>query len=74
MTTAIAPEFTDDLPLDAAIEEYLLACDIEGKSPRTVQSYRETLRIFRRICVAGDLPATVAAFRAGSVGMDAILT
>ncbi len=67
MTITIAPEAAEDLPLDAAINEYLLACDIEGKSPRTVQAYRETLRIFLRICVAEDLPMTVAAFRAGHI-------
>ena len=67
MTITIATELPEDLPLANAIEEYLLACEIEGKSPRTVQAYRETLRIFRRNCVADGLPTTVAAFRAGHI-------
>ena len=31
-------------PLGDAIMEYLMACEVEGKSPRTVQAYDETLR------------------------------
>ena len=34
-------------PLDEAIAEYLMACEAESKSPRTVQAYDETLRVFR---------------------------
>ena len=36
-------------PLDEAIAEYLMACEVESKSPRTVQAYSETLRVFRRV-------------------------
>ncbi len=32
--------------LETLIELYLLRCDVEGRSPRTVDAYRETLRRF----------------------------
>ena len=36
--------YTDDgMTLDEAIAAYLAACDVEGKSPRTVDAYAETL-------------------------------
>ena len=54
-------------PLVDAIGEYLMACEVEGKSPRTVQAYDETLRVFRRIVAAADLPTTVAGFTAADV-------
>ena len=37
--------------LDELIELYLLRCDVEGKSPRTVLAYRETLARFLRIAL-----------------------
>ena len=43
-------------PLDEAIAEYLMACEVESKSPRTVQAYDETLRVFGRIVDGADLP------------------
>lgn len=64
MVVASLPEDTEDRALDEAIAEYLLACDIEGKSPRTVQAYQETLRLFRRVCIAQALPPTLGEFRA----------
>ena len=33
---------------EEAIPLYLKACEVEGKTERTVQSYAETLRHFRR--------------------------
>ena len=60
-------EIPEPRPLDAVIAEYLLACEIEGKSPRTVQAYRETLRLFRRVCIAQDLPPTLGEFRAAHI-------
>ncbi len=63
MTAAISA----DRPLDETIREYLTACEVEGKSPRTVQAYDETLRRFRAICTAQELPDTVAAFGAAHI-------
>ena len=57
------PDTLEPRSLDDGIAEYLLACEIEGKSPRTVQAYGETLRLFRRVCGARDLPAALADFR-----------
>ena len=54
-------------PLDDAIAEYLMACEVEGKSPRTVQAYDETLRVFRRIVTAVNLPVIVGGFAAADV-------
>ena len=53
--------------LDDAIAEYLLACAVEGKSPRTVQAYAETLRVFRRIVTAANLPTILGGFAAADV-------
>ena len=54
-------------PLDDAIAEYLMACEVEGKSPRTVQTYDETLRVFRRIVAAANLPVILNGFAAADV-------
>ena len=40
------PPETAERSLDPLIELYLLRCDVEGRSPRTVDAYRETLRRF----------------------------
>ena len=42
--------------LSTLIDLYLLRCDVEGKSPRTVRAYRETLCRFQRALVEGDGP------------------
>ena len=67
----MAAEFTPDpgegTGLDEAIAAYLTACEVEGKTPRTVQAYAETLRRFRAICAAEGLPDRVAAFRPAHV-------
>ena len=42
---------------------YLTACTVEGKTDRTVQSYAETLRQFRRAGRELGLPEDLAAFR-----------
>ena len=44
-----------------------MACEVEGKSPRTVQAYDETLRVFRRIVTAVNLPVIVGGFAAADV-------
>ena len=54
-------------PLDDAIGEYLMACAVEGKSPRTVQAYAETLRVFRRIVTAANLPTILGGYAAADV-------
>ena len=54
-------------PLDDAIAEYLMACEVEGKSPRTVQAYDETLRVFRRTVARANLHAIVGGFAAADV-------
>ena len=43
--------FTELIPL------YLTACTVEGKTERTVQSYAETLRHFRRAVDQLQLPS-----------------
>ena len=53
----------DGMGLAEAIAAYLAACEVEGKTRRTVQAYAETLRRFRAICAAEGLPDRVAAFR-----------
>lgn len=48
--------FEDLVPL------YLKACSVEGKTERTVKSYAETLRQFRRACSETGLPEQVNIF------------
>ena len=49
--------------IDDLVPLYLKACEVEGKTPRTVQSYRETLRHFWAAVLALGLPDDVEAFR-----------
>ena len=42
--------------LSTLIDLYLLRCDVEGKSPRTVRAYRETLSRFLRALVEDNAP------------------
>ncbi len=67
MVAESALDRDDPTHLDAAIAAYLAACEVEGKSPRTVQAYRETLSRFLTICASGGLPDRVAAFRPADV-------
>ena len=48
--------------LEQLIPLYLTACTVEGKTDRTVQSYAETLRQFRRARREFGLPEDVEAF------------
>ena len=47
---------------EEAVPLYLKACEVEGKTERTVQSYDETLRQFRRAVDQLQLPDSVRAF------------
>ena len=42
--------------LPALVDLYLLRCNVEGKSPRTVRAYRETLTRFLRALAEDDAP------------------
>lgn len=53
--------------LDELIPLYLQACEVEGKTPRTVQSYRETLKHFRAAVEILTLPTEVASFKPAHV-------
>ena len=46
----------------SAAAAFLTACTVEGKTERTVQSYAETLRHFRRAVDQLQLPNSVRAF------------
>ena len=67
MVAKSALDRDNPIGMDAAIAAYLAACDVEGKSPRTVQAYRETLRRALTICAPEGLPDRVAAFRPADV-------
>ena len=67
MALDFAADGGDDTGLEAAIAAYLTACEVEGKTPRTVQAYAETLRRFGAVCAAEGLPDQVAAFRAAHI-------
>ena len=43
----------------------LMACEVEGKSPRTVQAYDETLRVFRPDHRRGEPPRDSGRLRGG---------
>jgi len=52
--------YTDNgMGLDEANAAYLAACEVEGKSRRTVDAYAETLAMFRDICLRERLPDRV---------------
>ena len=53
--------------LEEIVPLYLKACEVEGKTDRTLQSYAETLRHFRTACAQLDLPFDVAAFKPADV-------
>ena len=61
------PDPGEGTGLDEAIAAYLTACEVEGKTRRTVQAYAETLGRFRTVCAAEGLPDRVAAFRPAHV-------
>src|SRR5215216_5102351 len=50
-------------PFDDLVPLYLKACEVEGKTDRTVQSYAETLRQFRAACAELSLPSEVESFK-----------
>jgi len=51
-----------DTELDRQIAEYLMAVEVEGKTPRTVKTYGETLVRFRRIGREQGLPDDATEF------------
>ena len=61
---------------------YITSCDIEGKSPETLRSYAETLKLFVRAVARLGLPEDPDSFRpadvyeflghVGSTGVSAI--
>ena len=53
--------------LDAQIRSYLLACDVEGKTERTLQAYQETLGQFARASRDRGLPGNAGSFTAPDV-------
>ncbi len=67
MDAEMVPYTDDGMGLEEAIAAYLAACDVEGKSPRTVDAYAETLGMFQAICLQRGLPQRVAEFRPAHV-------
>ena len=53
--------------IDELVPLYLKACEVEGKTDRTVQSYAETLRQFGSACAQLSLPAYIEAFQPAHV-------
>lgn len=53
--------------LEEAVPLYLKACEVEGKTDRTVQSYAETLRHFRTAVCDLGLPTAMETFRPAHV-------
>ncbi len=53
------PPETAERSLEQLIELYLLRCDVEGRSPRTVVAYGETLRRFFAVGHAEGFPEDV---------------
>jgi site-specific recombinase XerD len=60
----IATQGPDGVDLASSGRSYLLACEVEGKTDRTVEAYRETLRQFQRACLERGLPGQPVAFTA----------
>lgn len=57
----------DPVLLPELIDHYLLRCRIEGKSPQTIRSYRETLERFARILREQGAPSAAAELTAGHI-------
>src|SRR4051812_22380586 len=53
--------------LEEAVPLYLKACEVEGKTDRTVQSYAETLRHFKSAVRDVGLPIAIEAFKPAHV-------
>ena len=53
--------------LPELVDLYLLRCDVEGKSPRTVRAYRETLSRFLRAIAEDEAPLAAAAIESAHV-------
>jgi site-specific recombinase XerD len=53
--------------INVVIEAYLSACDAEGKSPRTISAYGETLRQFMDVVTRRGLSASVDGFTSQDV-------
>jgi integrase/recombinase XerC/integrase/recombinase XerD len=49
-------------PIDQLIATYLTACEVEGKTPNTIASYRASLADFRRVGERRSLPCEVGAY------------
>ena len=57
--------------LPTLIETHLARCAVEGKSPRTIAAYRESLTRFLQLCAALDLPLLALVHPPGMmVGID----
>ena len=54
-----------DLP--TLVDLYLLRCDVEGKSPRTVRAYRESLTRFLRALAEEGAPSAASAIESAHV-------
>ncbi|UCH86847.1 MAG: phage integrase N-terminal SAM-like domain-containing protein [Dehalococcoidia bacterium] len=65
MTTVAAVEQRQDLT--SLIDLYLTSCRIEGKSPNTIRSYRESLGILLRAVQHEGLPQNPGSFTAAHV-------
>jgi site-specific recombinase XerD len=50
---------TRDKGLKQMVDTYLLACQVEGKSPNTIRAYRETLVMFLGIAEEEGFPTEV---------------
>lgn len=53
------PAIAKRTDLGSCIDLYLLRCQVEGKSPNTIEAYAETLKMFERIAFDEDFPAGV---------------
>jgi site-specific recombinase XerD len=65
MTTQTAVK--QDQDLGSLIDLYLTSCRVEGKSPETIRSYRESLEIFLRAVHQEELPQDPASFTTAHV-------
>ncbi len=55
------------LDLHGLVDLYLLRCDVEGKSPRTVRAYRESLTRFLRALAEDGAPSAASAIESAHV-------
>ena len=67
MSTQMGKQAADMTELDERIAIYLKAIEVEGKTPKTIASYANSLQAFRRVGTRLGLPGRIAEYEVAHV-------